>query len=80
VLALAGEDSAVLQALDVLSGNADLHHAEIHFGLSLGQVYGLSNGADGFFNVADYAAEYAYAVNFSNAKDFEFSMCIPAPC
>ncbi len=79
MVALAGQDAAVLQAFDVLAGNADVHGAKFHARIALGNLDGFADGVDRFFDVADHAAQYADAFDLADAEDFELAMVVFAP-
>jgi hypothetical protein len=79
VIAFAGQDATMLQAFDVLSGNADVYGAELHAGIALADFHGFTDGANGFFDVGDHAAQYADAFDFADSDDFEFAVRVFRP-
>jgi hypothetical protein len=79
VIAFAGKNAPMLQAFDVLSGNADVYGAELHAGISLADFHGFADSANGFFDVGDHAAQYTRAFDFADSDDFEFAVRIFTP-
>jgi hypothetical protein len=78
VIAFTGKDTAVLQTFDVLAGNADVYGTELHARLPFGDFHRFADGVHCFFDVADDATQDAYAFDFADTDNFEFSMTVPA--
>ncbi len=79
VIAFAGQDATMLQAFNVLSGDADVYAAELHAGIALADFHRFADGANGFFDVGDHAAQYTRAFDFADSDDFEFAVRIFTP-
>ena len=74
MVAFTGQQTTVLQAFDVLPGNADMNGVEFHSSLPLGNLDCLANGVHRFFDVADYTAQHTDAFDLTDADNFEFAM------
>ena len=70
---LAGDVVRVLQAADVLSGNAHHHAVDGQLRIFLRQSGGALNGIDRLHNVGDDAALHPQAGRFAHADDFNFA-------
>jgi hypothetical protein len=79
VIAFTGQDTTMLQTFDVLSGNSDVHAAELHLSIALADFHGFADGANGFFDVGDHSAQYTRAFDFADSDDFEFAVRVFAP-
>lgn len=76
VVAVAGQQSAVLEAFDVLASDADLHDAEFHAGLPFGYFDGFFDRVYRFFDVADHAAQDACAFDLAEAEHLKFAVFV----
>jgi hypothetical protein len=63
----------VLEALDVLAGNADVYHSNANSGLLFGLPNGPFDGVYSLVNVEHDAARNPFGHGFAHAQDFEFA-------
>ena len=70
---VARDAAVVLQALDVLAGNADVYHSNANSGLFFGLPNGPFDGVYGLVNVEHNAARNPFGHGFAHAQDFEFA-------
>ena len=68
-----------LQALDVLSGNTDVHFLALQATLALSQTNSFCDGVDRLFDVRNDSAQYTFAFDFAKAQDFQLAMLITPP-
>jgi hypothetical protein len=73
------EQTAMLQAFDVLAGNPDMHGIKRRFDPPAGDLGRLRNGIDRLFNIGNHAAEHAFRMDFSHPKDFQLAVFILPP-
>jgi hypothetical protein len=65
---------------DMLAGDADMHDPEFHAGLPLGDIHGIADCVDRFFDIGYDAAEHPDAFYFTHTEDFHFTVCVFAAC
>ena len=70
------QHAAVLEALDVLAGNAYLDDVDLDAGGGFGLLPGFVDGPDGFFDVAHDAAHDAFGGDFGGAENFQTAVAV----
>jgi hypothetical protein len=79
VIVVAHEHTAVLEAFDVLAGNAYMNPAEFHLCTLFANFNSLSNSAYRLFNIRHYSAQHAGTFYLANADDFKSPVCSSPP-